>query len=430
MQKFTKNVLILPGGTENALEIKRSLQDCKEITLFSASSDTPNQAFYAYKENHILPTVDDPDFLVELNTLVVAKKIDVIFPSNSKVIDALLLHRDSIQCDCLLPSSEVVSLTRSKRSTIEILQDAIPTPTLYRSTGDVSAFPVFVKPDSGYGSQDAYRIDDKQALSKIDFDRYIVQEFLPGREYTIDCLSNNDSHLLFASGRERARIRMGTSMHCEEISNELQELFTEYANRILEKIPITGHWFFQLKENANKQLVLLEIDIRIAGTMCFNRCKGVNFPLLSLYLFYGHSVDILTNKVPMTLDRCLKNSYSFDYEYDKVYIDLDDTIIVRGKINLAMILFLYQCVNNKKRIILLSKNLMKDKIGYLSEFRIKEVFDEIIWLREDDRKTVYIDGNKSIFIDDSFSQRKEVADTLGIPTFDCSMIECLLDERI
>jgi len=35
--------------------------------------------------------------------------------------------------------------------------------------------------------------------------------------------------------------------------------------------------------------------------------------------------------------------------------------------------------------------------------------------------------NKSIFIDDSFSERLDVSKNCNIPTFDCSMIEVLLN---
>lgn len=35
----------------------------------------------------------------------------------------------------------------------------------------------------------------------------------------------------------------------------------------------------------------------------------------------------------------------------------------------------------------------------------------------------------AIFIDDSFAERREVAEACGIPTFDLSMLELLLDDR-
>jgi len=45
-------------------------------------------------------------------------------------------------------------------------------------------------------------------------------------------------------------------------------------------------------------------------------------------------------------------------------------------------------------------------------------------------KSAFISEKDAIFIDDSFSERKEVHTRLGVPTFDCSMIEMLFDDRV
>jgi hypothetical protein len=54
----------------------------------------------------------------------------------------------------------------------------------------------------------------------------------------------------------------------------------------------------------------------------------------------------------------------------------------------------------------------------------------VIELKKDDSKADFIDPRGAIFIDDSFSERKSVYDKYAIPTFDCSMIELLLNERV
>ena len=424
------NVLIFPGGTENGLEIYLSLKNCKEIDLYSASSNIENQAFYVFDNNNIVRDVREKGWVDELNEIINEKKIDIIFPSNAFVIDSLNKEKDKILCEILIPSNNVLHITRSKINTINLLDGVIPTPKIYKDPEKITNFPIFIKPDKGYGSQGATKIKHNLELNNFDLDLFIMQEYLPGKEYTIDCFSDSDGNLLFSSGRERSRIRMGTSMHAEKIPDNLDQQFKEYAIKILKKIKIVNAWFFQLKEDSSNNLKLLEIDVRISGTMCYNRSRGINFPLLSLYQHYNLPISILVNSSQLKLDRCLKNRYIFDYNYDKVYVDLDDTIIIKKKINLEMIFFLYQCVNKRIRIILLTKNLSNDISSYLSKYRIKEVFDEIIVLDENDKKSFYIESNKAIFIDDSFSQRIEVSKKCKIPTFDCSMIESLIDERI
>ena len=424
------NVLIFPGGMENGIEIYQSLKCCKEVNLFSASSNVENQAFYLYKQNHIVRDVREAGWLDDLNKVIVDCKIDVVYPAHSFIIDALHREKKNIKAPVLLPEDDVLDITRSKKKTLALLNGVLPVPQIYQSADEVCDYPVFVKPDNGYGAQGAKVIETASDLQKVDFSRFVVQELLPGREYTVDCFSDNDGNLLFCSGRERSRIRMATSMHAESVKPEQDALFTDYANSILSRIKISGAWFFQMKEDKHGNLRLLEIDVRIAGTMCFNRCRGVNFPLLSLYQFFNLPVSININQTGLKLDRCLRNRYLSDYEYHKVYVDLDDTLVVKGKLNTDLIKFLYQCVNNKIQLILLSKHLSEDKEGYLKRWRLSELFDEKIWLLEDDCKADYIDNEKAIYIDDSFSQRLEVSRKCNIPTYDCSMIECLFDERI
>ncbi len=429
MKKNHWNVLVFPGGMENGIEIYNSLKSCKEVTLFSASSLVPNQAFYIYKKNFVCPDVRERGWLDELNIIVKNNNIDIIFPANSFVIDVLFKYKKQIGCSILLPPDEALLVTRSKKKTIERLYDVIPTPVVFQNINSVNHFPVFVKPDSGYGAVGAKVIESREELEKVDFNSNIVEELLPGKEYTIDCFSDNDCRLLFSAGRERSRIRMATSMHAEPLSDKLNSFFEQCAKDILKRIRISGAWFFQMKEDIRGNLKLLEIDIRIAGTMCYHRCCGVNFPLLSLYTFYGLPVDVLINKEYLSLDRCLKNRYIFGYEYDNVYIDLDDTIILNNQYNLDVIRFLYQCLNKNKKIILVSKHIGNGN-QYLKEWKIDGLFFSKIWLKEDEKKYKYISSERSIYIDDSFSQRKEVAEHCRIPTFDVSMIECLMDDRV
>ncbi len=64
------------------------------------------------------------------------------------------------------------------------------------------------------------------------------------------------------------------------------------------------------------------------------------------------------------------------------------------------------------------------------KFKInRNLFDKIIVIKENELKSNYIKNQNSIFIDDSFSERMDVANKCKIPTFDCSMVESLLEDR-
>ncbi len=398
--------------------------------MFGASSPGLNQASYVYKAVCVVRDVRTPGWLDDLNDAIQRHNIDVVFPANSTVIDALSPIRWKVNAEVLLPAEEVIRITRSKRATLQLLHGLLPTPRVFANAQEIPHYPVFAKPDQGYGSQGIELVTSPVQAAVIDFHKMIVQEHLPGKEYSVDCFSSAAGKLLFSGARERVRVRMGTSMHAEVVSDEVESLMRAHAEAILSKLQITGAWFFQMKEDHEGVLRLLEIDIRIAGTMCFNRARGVNFPLLSILQSAGLKVGTLVNTHPLTLDRCLRNRYRFEYDYDMVYVDLDDTLVVHEQLNVELVTFLYQCVNQGKTIVLISKHLGPDIRAHLRRWRIEQLFDEIIWLKETDSKADHIRPGPTIFIDDSFSQRAEVAERLGIPTFDPSMVEALIDDRI
>ena len=93
-----------------------------------------------------------------------------------------------------------------------------------------------------------------------------------------------------------------------------------------------------------------------------------------------------------------------------------------------MFMFLYQCLNNNKEIILITKHENKINETLINLKISDKLFDEIIEVGSSDFKYKYMDNiKKSIFIDNSFAERKLVMEKLNIPSFDVSNIECLID---
>jgi len=304
-------------------------------------------------------------------------------------------------------------------------------PIVYENFDDIEKCPVFIKPDAMYGSQGVKKINSRGELSslEINLDEYVVSEYLPGDEFSVECFSTKEKGLMYTMARSRVRVRMGTSMRSEGAGLDIQESTKTMAEVIQTQLGIDGLWFFQVKYNNQNKLSLLEIESRVAGTMAFSRAHGVNLPLANLYYADNQEVQFQKQQFHAIIDRSLVNRYSLDIEYDVVYVDLDDTIIIKNRINTDLMKFLYQCVNNQKKIILISKSTENDKIAYLKKKKIFSIFDEIIWLEEECSKSEYIKYKKSIFIDDSFSQRLEVLEKIGIPVFDAGMIEVLIQDQ-
>lgn len=424
----TQRVLVFPGGTEIGLEINQALRACKEISLLSAGMEGADHAPYVFDRHFILPHVSDEAWLDKLNGLIKQENITHIFPAHDDVSLVLARNQRLIQASILCSPVETCEVLRSKRRTYELLKEVIPTPKVFDVIDDVSAFPVFCKPDRGQGAQGARRIENSKELDCLSelWDDLVVAEYLPGNEFTVDCFSDREKGLLFHGGRLRERIRNGIAVATRPV---IDEVFAFFALRISERFKFHGAWFFQLKADRFGTLKLLEASPRIAGSMAMYRALGVNFPLLTVMESLRMPISIMPNSIDIKLNRALANRFEANIEYDTVYIDFDDTIVVHDRLNTLAVRLLFQWVQSGKRIVLLTRH-KGDLYKTLNRFRLSQMFDEVHIINDGVSKSEYIDGTKrSVFIDDSFRERSEVANRHRIPTFDTSMIEALVDDR-
>lgn len=421
------NVLVFPGGTEIGLEIFKSLSEVRGVRLFSADV-VPNHAQYLYRRNFIISSERSNNWLREINNIVRSEHIEYIIPANDDAAVNLSSNIHSITAKIVSSPSETCVISRSKSLTYQHLKDVIPVPLQFSSVADVNEYPIFVKPDKGQGSQFAEKIHGFSQLEKALSHRrdLILLEYLPGDEYTVDCFSDREDGLLFCRGRKRVRIKNGLSIHCESAQ---KDVFQKYAQAICTRLKLYGAWFYQIKEDKAGGFKLLEVAPRIAGTMALHRVMGVNFPLLSIYELERKKLDpIFYNNIKVEIDRALINRYSHDLHYSYVYVDLDDTLIFDDRVNLSVVRFVYQCINEGKKIILITKHAGNLE-HLLQNYRLTGLFDKIIHLTRNEEKADHIIEKEAIFIDDSYQERLSVHQKTGLLTFNSSMIEMLFDER-
>ena len=417
------NILVFPGGSEVGLEIHRALAPCENIHLFSASSEVPNHAPYVFKNHFVVPDIRTTHWMDKLNTVIESNQIDYIYPAYDDVLLALSDNQKKIKCRILIPSQEACTITRSKSLTYRRFESLLPTPKQYPGPEEVNRWPVFLKPERGQGSQRTLIADNSEDLKyhlKKNKD-FLILEYLPGKEYTVDCFSNRSGRLLFSRGRERIRIKNGISMNSRTVE---REEFESYAQVISKNLNLLGAWFYQVKERANGELVLMEIAPRIGGTMATHRVLGINFPLLTIYVHSGIEVELLLNQYSVEIDRALINRYKHNLIYDIIYVDFNNTLILKGKVNVPVLSFLYQARNAGKKIVLLTK-VQKNVVEQLQSYTIdSHLFDKIVCMDN------FHPDQRSILIDNRFSERKEVAEKDHIPTFDGSMVEMLVQHQV
>ncbi|NLB63513.1 MAG: ATP-grasp domain-containing protein [Fibrobacter sp.] len=420
-----KNILVFPCGSEIGLEIHRSLVNSTFFNLIGANSVEDHGKFQFETYIGGLPFYNDASFLPTLKKIIKEYKIDAIYPAMDSVIEYFKKNEKDLGCLVIAPEYQTTQICLSKSKTYNFLEGYIKTPKVYKKSDKLS-FPVFVKPDVGYGSRGAKKITSSMELeSHLALGQeFIISEFLPGNEYTIDCFTDKNRQLQAVKPRARGRISNGISVNTKPI--KLTSEISEIASVINKKLKLRGAWFFQVKENKLGQLVLLEIACRFGGSSALYRAKGINFAQLTLFDAFGYDVGIIENGYSVEMDRALNNRYKLDLKYDEVFVDFDDCIYLeKSKINTQLIAFLYECLNQSIKVSLITKH-DGDLQMKLAELRIENVFDRVIHIKRQDEKHNYIDNLNSIFIDDSFAERKAIKDKCKIPVFSVDMVEVLM----
>ena len=425
-----KKVLVFPAGTEIAFEIHNALKFSKFVELYGASSVSCHAEFLFKNYIEGVPFPGDPGLIDALNKIIDEYGIDLIYPAHDSACLTLTQEQDKLHCKVVTSPIETVDTCRSKTKTYEFFQGEEFIPKTFASADDVKSYPVFCKPAVGQGSEGAMKVMDRTDLEKLlaGDEQYVICEYLPGDEYTVDCFTDRNGKLRSAIIRRRERIRSGIAVRSRIIP--MEDSVMKIAEKINSKMVFSGAWFFQLKRNTEGEFRLLEISARIPGTMGTTRNLGINYPMLTIFDMLGYDIDIINNGQDVLLDRAFISRYQTSVKYDKVYLDFDDTLYLDDKVNITMISFVYQCFNKGIPVILLTKHA-KDIYDSLDKFRIsKDLFAEIIHIEKDRDKSEYITAKDAIFIDDSFAERKNIHDKLGIPVYDLDMIESLIDWRM
>lgn len=405
------NVLVFPCGTEIANEIINSLVNHKYFKLLFASSEGTSYCNFRGKEISILPYVTDENFLNELNNIISNKQIDFIIPAHDDVAFALSQIETEIEAKIIGQSKNVNDIVRFKDVTYKYFSNILPVGKVFDSEPQKDEFPIFVKPKKGQGSFSSLKLNTLDEYNSFfnqnKLDEFVVMENFPGQEFTIDCFSDN-GNVLYSGARTREKTTRGISIQSTFVTDtSLNEQFKIYANIISQNLNMHGIWFYQMKFDKNQELKLLEIGPRVSGTMMLNRARGVNFIELALYQKLGFYVEVVFNNIEISLARALVPIYKHNINYDNLYIDFDDTLLLEEKfINPELMKLIFQAKNEEKKVYLITKNKKFNLAKILHKFGITNIFDEIIHIHEKDNKIKYM-KEKSVLIDDSFNERKE-----------------------
>ncbi len=425
-----RRVLVFPCGSEIGLEIYRSVRYSTHFELVGGSSVSDHGRFVYESYVGDIPYHQSPEFESRIIEIIKSHHIDVIYPAMDAVAETLKRIEPELGIPVVGSCLRTTEICASKAEMFTALHDIVDFPKFHEDFSGVcqEEFPVFIKPDRGYGGRNTFKANNAiagQAFLKNREETMLIFEYLPGDEWTVDCFTDRHGELRFHATRRRNRISNGISVNTSP-TEENAELFYKWAAAINSRLNLRGAWFFQAKASSTGNPKFLEIAARLGGSSSLFRARGINFSLLSLFDLFENDVVLTENSYSIEMDRALGNTYKTSIQYDEVFVDLDDCLVINDRLNLVLLAFLYQAIGEKKKISLITRH-HKNVEETLSYYRLQCLFDRVIHIKDEKRaKSSYIDCEASIFIDDSHREREDVKNMLGIPVFSPDMIEILL----
>lgn len=310
------NILITGAGAPGAPGILYCLRQELNFNMVAADANPYATGKHLAEDFVTIPMASDPGFIDALVNICREKKIDVLLPLVTRELIPLSKNTaafESAGTKVLVSSADSLEIANDKSRLYQFLEwRGIPVPA-FRVVENVDQFreavrelgypskTVCFKPSVSNGSR-GFRIISSQVneldllfnhkpnstymslenaiaiLSSGRFPELLVSEYLPGDEYSIDCLVNRGEPVLVVP-RVRTKMINGISVEGEFIRDEN---IIGYCSRIVRELKLHGNIGIQVKQSDSGQFLLLEINPRVQGTISSALGAGVNLPALAV----------------------------------------------------------------------------------------------------------------------------------------------------
>lgn len=289
-------VLVTGAGGAAGIAVIRSLLARGDVRVIAADMDRLASGLYLVpaSDRVLVPAGLAADFATAVHHWCEHFRVDVLFPTVDVELPVLAARRSEFEARgtrLASPSLATLDVCLDKWALARRCQDVLPVPrteTLSPAAAQGRSFPVIVKPRRGAGSRGIELIDSAEELIALgtDGDR-LVQDYLPGDEYSVDVLADLDGTVIAAVPRSRLRVDSGISVAGATFHDAELEAAARAVARAIDLTTVAN---VQLRRDADGRAALLEVNPRFPGAMPLTVAAGVDMPSLTLDLVLGRPV--------------------------------------------------------------------------------------------------------------------------------------------
>ena len=303
------NVLITAASRRVALVRNfRCALDKIKGNVISVDYDMNAPALFFSHRHYKVPLVKDPTYLQVLERIIKKEKITLIIPT---IDQELMLWAEKKSYF----KEQGVHVSISPPETIRICNDKWETYLFFKANNFPfpgsylphmlhynMQYPLFIKPRGGRGSVQSYMLKNKKELDFfLEYVREpLIQDYLQGREFTVDTFYSNKGDLISYIPRYRLVIRSGVSDRGRTFRNKQ---LADWIRKIGKKMKFEGAVNIQGKI-CKEEIKFFEINPRFSGGIQLSTAAGINYAGLIIKELQGETLTPrlgeYTNNLTMT----------------------------------------------------------------------------------------------------------------------------------
>jgi carbamoyl-phosphate synthase large subunit len=290
-------VLVTGAGGPAAVSVMKSLRLDPTVELIAADMDPWAAGLYLVPPGArtLIPAGLARGFAEILLARCVAMGVNVVVPT----VDSELRPLNEARADfaeagvqLLLAPGPALDVTLDKLALARRCAGRVRVPRTecFDEAPDLASwlYPVVVKPRTGSGSRDIFIVESGQALAAMDTSAdFIIQEYLPGDEYSIDVLADVSGHVVASVPRERTRVDSGVSVAGRTIHDAELE---QFGSAVAATTGLTYVANVQCRRDLAGRPALLEVNPRFPGAMPLTVASGVDMPRMALDSLRGQAL--------------------------------------------------------------------------------------------------------------------------------------------
>lgn len=312
------NVLILSAGRR--VELVKCFKEAAKLAevnskIITADISNTAPAIYFGDKNYIIPKIGQEGYIEKIIEICKKEEIKLIIPTIDTELLIMAENKAYIQKETqakvLISDLRAIEICRNKINTNRFFEQygfGVPREITKEDIINKNyKFPLFIKPFDGSSSINTFKVNTEEELNF--FIKYvnnpIIQEFIEGKEYTVDVFLDFDAKPITIVPRERLATRSGEIAKGKIVKDK--ELIEE-VKKVVIALEAIGHITVQCMKT-NDGIKFIEINPRFGGGAPMSIKAGANSPLNLYRLLKGETLeyndDYIDNMLALRFDESI-----------------------------------------------------------------------------------------------------------------------------